>query len=53
MRKSFASSLLVLALLAAAATCLSACNTARGFGEDMSAAGHAITGSADKVQNGE
>jgi entericidin B len=53
MRNSFASSLVALALLAAAATSLSACNTARGFGEDMSAAGHAITGSADKVQNGE
>jgi entericidin B len=52
MRRSFASSLVALALLAAAAS-LSACNTARGFGEDMSAAGHAITGSADKVQNGE
>jgi len=53
MRRSFASSLIALALLAAAAASLSACNTARGFGEDMSAAGRAITGSADKVQNGE
>jgi len=53
MRKSFASSLVALALLAATAASLSACNTTRGFGEDMSAAGHAIAGSADKVQNGE
>lgn len=51
MRRGFAS-LFALFLFAAAAS-LSACNTTRGFGEDVSAAGHAITGSADKVQNGE
>lgn len=53
MRRSFASSLIALALLVAAAASLSACNTARGFGEDMSAAGRAITGSAGHVQSGE
>jgi len=52
MRRGFAS-LFVMLLLAAAAASLGACNTTRGFGEDMSAAGHAISGSADKVQNGE
>ena len=50
MRSSFASSLLALVLLAATAASLSACNTTRGFGEDVTAAGHAISGSADKVQ---
>ena len=52
MRRGFAS-LFVVLLLAATAASLGACNTTRGFGEDMSAAGHAISGSADKVQNGE
>jgi entericidin B len=52
MRRGFAS-LFAMLLLAAAGASLSACNTTRGFGEDMSAAGHAISGSADKVQNGE
>jgi entericidin B len=53
MRRSLASSLVALTLLAAAAASLSACNTTRGIGEDVSAAGHAITGSADRVQNGD
>ena len=52
MRRGFAS-LFAMFLLAAVAASLSACNTTRGFGEDMSAAGHAISGSADKVQDGE
>jgi predicted small secreted protein len=28
----------------------SGCNTTAGFGQDISAAGHALTGSADKIQ---
>lgn len=52
-KKSAASALLTLAVLAGAATALSACNTARGFGEDMSAAGHAISGSSERIMHGE
>jgi predicted small secreted protein len=51
MRKGFASAFLAIFLLAGAAMALSACNTAAGFGEDMSAAGHAVTNSADKTKN--
>jgi predicted small secreted protein len=28
----------------------SGCNTIAGFGQDVSAAGHVLTGSADKIQ---
>ena len=42
-RNSAASALLTLVVLGGAAMTLSACNTARGFGEDMSAAGHAVS----------
>jgi entericidin B len=38
----------VLALLALPS--LSACNTARGFGQDIQAAGRAVTGTAEDVQ---
>jgi predicted small secreted protein len=41
--------LAALALLAAMAASLDACNTARGVGQDMSAAGHAISNTADKA----
>jgi entericidin B len=44
---------LSLVILAGASFALSACNTAAGFGQDMSAAGHALTGSADRIKNGE
>jgi predicted small secreted protein len=30
---------------------LSACNTARGMGEDVSAAGHAMSGTAEDVED--
>lgn len=49
MRKAFASGLLALFVLAGAAMTLSACNTTAGFGQDVQAAGHAITNSANKV----
>jgi entericidin B len=42
-----------LAILAGASFALSACNTVAGFGQDMSAVGHALTGSSDRIKNGE
>jgi predicted small secreted protein len=39
---------LTLLLLIAAAPLLGACHTTAGAGEDLSAAGHAVTNSADK-----
>jgi predicted small secreted protein len=51
MRKKFAIVLLNLVLLSGAAV-LSACNTTAGAGKDVSAAGHAVTNSADKVKAG-
>jgi len=45
---SAAAAILTLILLAGAATTLGACNTTAGVGEDMSAAGHAVTNSADR-----
>jgi len=50
MRKGFASALLAIFVLAGAAM-LGACNTTRGFGEDMSAAGNALSNSAEKTKN--
>ena len=50
-RKGIATALLTLSVLAGAATVLSACNTTAGFGEDMSAAGTALTNSAQKTKN--
>ena len=38
--------------LAAMAPMLSACNTTAGAGQDLGAAGRAVTNSADKVKNG-
>ena len=49
---SIAGSLLVVFVLAGAATTLSACNTTAGVGEDVSATGHAVTNSAEKVKQG-
>lgn len=44
---------LVLALaLAALAPALSACNTTAGAGQDLNAAGRAVTNSAEKVKSG-
>ncbi len=43
--------LLALLLLSVAAA-LSACNTTAGAGQDVSAAGHAVTTTADKVKQG-
>ncbi len=46
MRKHLTTTLALLALLAAAPL-LSACNTTEGAGRDLSAAGHAMTNSAE------
>jgi len=43
-----ASWLLALSLLAGVGLTLAACNTAAGFGQDMTQAGHAITNSAEQ-----
>ena len=52
MRKTLAIALLNLVLLSGAAALLSACNTTAGAGQDVSAAGHAVTNSAEKVKAG-
>lgn len=44
--------LLNLVLLSGMSAVLSACNTTAGAGEDVSAAGHAVTNSAEKVKSG-
>ena len=41
---------LALLSLLAAAPMLGACNTTAGAGQDLSAAGHAVTNSADKLK---
>jgi predicted small secreted protein len=43
------SMMLSLVVLLGAATALSACHTVAGAGEDVSSAGHAVTGAADKA----
>jgi entericidin B len=48
MRTKIAMTLISLFTLAVAASALTACNTARGMGEDVSAAGHAITGTSNQ-----
>jgi predicted small secreted protein len=40
------------ALLSGATALLNACNTTAGIGQDVSAAGHAVTNTADKVKSG-
>lgn len=44
--------LLMTALFAAATLSLAACNTTAGIGQDTSAAGKAVTNSAEKVKSG-
>jgi predicted small secreted protein len=39
-------------VLATLAVSVSACNTTAGVGQDVSAAGHAVTNTADKVKSG-
>ncbi len=52
-RARLASALFALVLFTGSAALLSACNTVAGLGEDTSAAGHAITNSAEKVKHGD
>jgi len=39
-------------LLSGAVVVLDGCNTTAGVGQDVSAAGHAVTNTADKVKEG-
>jgi entericidin A len=50
MRKNLAMAFLSLLLLTGAATMLTACNTAAGVGEDVSAVGHTVTGGAERLK---
>lgn len=52
LRMGIAGSMLVTFLLAGTAILLTACNTTAGVGQDVSAAGHAVTNSAEKVKQG-
>lgn len=45
------SRLLAVAVLVTAGALLSACNTAAGVGQDVSATGHAVSTTAEKVKN--
>lgn len=51
MKTNFRVVLAIFALALATAP-LAACNTTAGVGQDVSAAGHAVTNTADKVKNG-
>jgi entericidin B len=48
MRMGLAKAVAAVLILASAGAALSACNTTAGVGRDTSAAGHAITNSAEK-----
>ena len=50
MRKSLAMAFLSLFLLSGAAAVLTACNTAAGIGEDVSAVGRTVTGGAERTK---
>jgi entericidin B len=47
-----ARSIVSVLLLAGTLAMLSACNTTAGVGQDVSATGHAVTNTAEKVKNG-
>jgi predicted small secreted protein len=51
-RIGIAASNLPMLVLACAVMMLSACNTTAGVGKDVSATGHAVTNSAEKVKQG-
>jgi predicted small secreted protein len=51
-RMRIANSLLAAFLLAGAAITVGGCNTTAGVGQDVSATGHAVTNSAEKVKQG-
>jgi len=52
MRPNLVIIFLNLMLLSGATALLSACNTTAGAGQDVSAARHAVTDSAEKVKSG-
>ena len=52
MQTSWLRPLAACVLLTALTVPLSGCNTAAGAGQDLSAAGHAVTNGAEKVKNG-
>jgi entericidin B len=52
MHKGLVIIVLNLVLLSGTTALLSACNTTAGVGQDVSAAGHAVTNSAEKVKSG-
>jgi entericidin B len=52
LRGTVASAVLTLFILAGVGAALSACNTTAGAGQDVSAAGRAVTNSAEKVKSG-
>ena len=52
LRANVAGTILSVLVLVGAAVALSACNTTAGVGQDVSAAGHAVTNSAEKVKQG-
>lgn len=51
-RRRTATMLLTLLVLGAVGMTVSACNTTAGAGQDLSATGHAVTNSAQKVKSG-
>ncbi|GAD11164.1 entericidin A/B family lipoprotein [Gluconobacter japonicus] len=51
-KSTFARLMLVSALLTGTAVSLSACNTTRGAGQDVSAVGHATSNAATSAQQG-
>lgn len=51
-RAALGGSALMAVLLLGTAVLLSACNTTAGVGQDVSATGHAVTNSAEKVKQG-
>jgi entericidin B len=51
-RMDITSTMLTVIVLAWSAIGLTACNTTAGVGQDVSATGHAVTNSAEKVKQG-
>jgi predicted small secreted protein len=52
MNRSTIRAIVVAMALASLAPVLAACNTTAGAGQDVSAAGHAVTNTADRVKSG-
>jgi len=50
MRKNLVMAFLTVFMLSGAAVMLSACNTTAGMGRDMSAAGHAVSNTAQETK---